>query len=143
LTGRLLPDAAADRPDVPRYESLPGPRPLLGLGGLPSGCDRALLVEGPFDYLLLSEWGEPALALGGSACAPAHLDQFARFRRVGLLLDRDDAGARAAASLAAALGERAVVITLPDGAKDVGDLAAWPDGRRRLVAALADAGLGA
>ena len=136
LIGRLLPDAAARLPDAPRYESLPGPRPLLGLGSLPPGCDRAVLVEGPFDHLLLCEWGYPSVALGGTAGSPAMLAALSRFRRVVLLLDRDEAGARATAELAAALGERAAVGTLPDGVKDVGELATWPDGRQRLATAL-------
>ncbi len=54
-----------------------------------------------------------------------------------LALDRDAAGTRATMHLTAALGERAVPLTLPDAVKDVGELATWPDGRQRLAAALA------
>jgi hypothetical protein len=54
-----------------------------------------------------------------------------------LALDRDDAGARAAAELSAVLGERATVVPLPGGIKDVGELAGRPDGRRRLAETLA------
>ena len=136
LTGRLLPSAHRSALDVPRYESLPGLRPLLGLGSLPPDCARVVLVEGPFDHLLLCEWGYPAVALGGTAGSAAMLAALTRFRRVVLLLDRDEAGARAMAELAAALGERAAVGTLPDGVKDVGDLATWPDGRQRLAPTL-------
>jgi DNA primase len=138
LTGRLLPGAPAAS-GAPRYQSLPGPRPLFGLGALPPEPPRVLVSEGVFDALLLGAWGLPAVALGGVACPPAMLATLARFPQVVLLLDRDAAGDRAAVALLTALGDRAVAAALPDGAKDAGDLATWPDGRARLLAALARA----
>lgn len=140
LTGRLLPGPAAAA-GAKRYECLPGPRPLLGLGSLPPTVDHVLVVEGVFDLLLLAEWGEPAVALGGTGWTPAVLAALARFDRLGLVLDNDEAGRRATADLVAALGERARVVPLPPGVKDVGELAGAPAGRRQLAAALAAAGL--
>lgn len=51
----------------------------------------------------------------------------ARFERVVLLLDNDEAGRRAAEHIAGTLGERAVVVSLP-GVKDVAELATQSDG---------------
>ncbi|MCC6629305.1 MAG: toprim domain-containing protein [Chloroflexi bacterium] len=141
LTGRSLPDRLPDRPDAPRYVALPGPRPLVGLGVVSPDPPWVLVVEGVFDALLLDAWGLPAVALGGVTCPPALVAALARFSRLVLLLDRDPAGERATAALQTALGDRAVAATLPAGVKDASDLAAWPDGRARLLAALADAGV--
>ena len=46
-----------------------------------------------------------------------------------LVLDGDEAGREAAAHLAEALGERARVVELPEGVKDVNELGALPGGR--------------
>ncbi|MCC6629391.1 MAG: toprim domain-containing protein [Chloroflexi bacterium] len=134
LTGRLLPGAAD--PAARRFDSLPGPRPLLGLGRLPPQRDRVVVVEGIFDLLLLDAWGWPAVALGGAGWTRAQAAALARFQQVWLLFDADEAGQRATAALAAALGQRATPVAVPAGAKDVGDLATLPDGRAHLAALL-------
>lgn len=136
LTGRLLPGAAAAPPHAPRYESLPGPRPLLGFGRLPPATRTVVVTEGVFDLLLLAEWGYPAVALGGASPARSLVQALTRFDRVVLLLDSDAAGQRGTAELVAALGARTVPIRLPAGVKDVADLAMVADGRQRLAAVL-------
>lgn len=137
LTGRRLPGAAETPPEAPRYESLPGPRPVLGLGRLaPTTTRTVLATEGVFDLLLLAEWGYPAVALGGASPARCLVQALTRFDRVVLLLDSDAAGQRGTAELVAALGARAVSIRLPADVKDVAELATVADGRQRLAAML-------
>ena len=60
LAGRAIdPDAA------PRFQSLPGPKPVLGLGRLGPAPSWAVLGEGLFDWLALARWGIPACARPG------------------------------------------------------------------------------
>ena len=134
LTGRVFEERW---PEAHRYHSLSLPKPLLGLERL-RGQRRIFLTEGPFDYLTLVSWGLPAAALLGSE--PGHqvmqLLQGLRAERIVLVLDADDAGRDAQERLAAALGDRAQPLTLPEGAKDVNELATVEGGREAFFAAL-------
>jgi DNA primase len=56
-----------------------------------------------------------------------------------LVLDGDEAGRAATAHLATALGERARVLELPDGIKDVNELGTRPDGRQTFFRLLDEA----
>jgi DNA primase len=120
----------------PKYLGLPGAKPLLGWEAAP-GSPMVILVEGVFDWLTLVQWGFPALALVGTRVRPEVLRALgARFERVYLALDADDAGREAAAALAGALGPRAATVRLPDGVKDVAELSPRPDGRAVFADAL-------
>ena len=55
LAGRAV---ASDR--TPRFQSLPGPKPVLGLGRLGPAPPWAVLAEGLFDWLAITGWGLPA-----------------------------------------------------------------------------------
>src|SRR5205085_998659 len=49
-----------------RYLGLPGNKPLMGWDAAleAAGCGAAIVVvEGPFDWLVLQRWGIPSLAL--------------------------------------------------------------------------------
>ena len=122
LVGRALDDGAA-----PKYLGLPSRKPLLGWEAA-SAESEVWLTEGVFDWLALRCWGYPALALVGTHVRGAALAALARFERIHLLLDNDEAGRAATAELARTLGQRAVPVALP-GAKDVAELAARPGGR--------------
>jgi len=122
LIGRTI-DPDDDRS---KYLGLPGPKPLLGWETAKDSAE-VCLVEGVFDWLTLLNWGYPALALVGTHVRPAALKALARFERVFLLLDNDEAGQAAAADLAKALGSQAVVTRLP-GVKDVAELGIVPEG---------------
>jgi DNA primase catalytic core len=120
----------------PKYLGLPGAKPLLGWE-MALGSPAVILVEGVFDWLTLVQWGFPALALVGTRVRPEALRALgARFERVYLALDADDAGREAAATLARALGPRAATVRLPDGVKDAAELAPRPDGRAVFADAL-------
>jgi len=94
-----------------------------------------VVVEGPFDWLTLQRWHYPSVALVGTHVRPAAVKALARFERIYLALDADQAGQTAAAELARTLGERAVQVVLP-GVKDVGELAMSPDGQGIFAHAL-------
>ena len=139
----LVGRAVEDTPAAPKYLGLAGEKPLLGwewarsaawpLG--PAAPPGALVVEGPFDWLTLVQWGLPAVALVGTHVRRDVLGELGRFARLYLALDADDAGRAGAAVLREALGPRAVPVALP-GVKDVAELALLPEGRAVFVDAL-------
>jgi len=121
LTGRALGQVA------PRYLNLRLATPLLGLGMVRG--DEVVVTEGPFDWLTAVQWELRAVALLGTRISRSTVQSLARFRRVYLALDTDDAGRRAADGLAAALRQRAIVVELPPGVHDLNDLGRSPAGR--------------
>jgi len=133
MTGRVLSDSS-DHP----YLNLALPKPLLGYDAA-RGRPRIVLTEGPFDWLALVSWGLPACALLGTQPAPHALRLLDRTRSVVLVLDNDGPGRDGAASLADTLGDRATIVALPDGVKDVGQLSLLPDGRETFFQLLAEA----
>jgi len=122
----------------PKYRGLALPRPLLGFERA-RGHQRVFLTEGPFDWLTLVGWGLPSCALLGTQPGPDTLRLLARARSVVLVLDTDEAGRAAAMNLAASLGDRARVVQLPDGVKDVNELGVQPDGREAFFRAVDEA----
>ncbi|GMU40146.1 MAG: hypothetical protein AMXMBFR23_10120 [Chloroflexota bacterium] len=133
MTGRVLA-GTSDHP----YLNLALPKPLLGYDAV-RGRPRVILTEGPFDWLALLSWGLPACALLGTQPAPHALRLLDRTRSVVLVLDGDEPGREGAATLAEALGDRATVITLPEGIKDVSQLSLRPDGRETFFELLDEA----
>ena len=132
LTGRAVQPNAK-----PRFQAVPGPKPVLGLGALGPAPSWVVLTEGVFDYLALAAWGYPACAALGTQ----GMDKVAAALRgrphVFLAFDNDDAGREAAQGLRELLGRRAAVVNLPQGIADVGQLATLPNGNllfRRLLA---------
>ena len=151
LAGRIVvPELRHDRPtwligrqlqvdpndERPRYLGLPGRKPLLGWDQVqrePSVC----LVEGMFDWLTLRMWGYPVLALLGTDLRTALIADLGNvFQRIYLVLDNDEAGLEAAHRLLQQLDPIAVGVLLPEGIKDVGELAPRPDGRLLFAEAL-------
>ncbi len=105
-----------------KYLGLPLPKPLYGLQAL-GKSKTAFLTEGYFDWLTLLSWGYPALCLGGTRLKSQHVALLAGLERIYLALDSDQAGEEGAAKIQEALGERAVILRLPAGVKDVNELA--------------------
>ena len=98
------------------------------------------MTEGVFDVLTLRQWALPALALLGTHASSNALRALARFERIYLALDNDEAGRAATAELRSVLGSRLVPVGLPQDIKDVGDLALVPDGKALFMTALRNAG---
>ncbi len=144
LVGRILEQVQVTQADEnadespPKYLALRGSKPLLGWEQA-RGSATVIAVEGVFDLLTLRKWGFPAVALVGTHTRPDILDQLRTFRRVYLVLDQDKAGLEATVKLVDALGPNTVPVALPEGVKDVADLAPRPDGQDLLAAALLEA----
>ncbi len=135
LAGRALQPSAK-----PRFQSLPGPKPVLGLGRLPSGSPLVVVAEGLFDWLCLAQWGLPAVAALGTHGLERVASALRGCPRVFIAFDGDDAGREAAERLESLLGGRAAVVALPKGFSDVAELATHPMGKKiflRLMAVAA------
>ena len=134
LVGRALD------PDVkPRFQALPGPKPVLGLGRLGPAPPLAVVAEGVFDWLALTGWGIPSCAALGTQGVDRVASALRGCPRVFLAFDNDDAGKEATERLLTLLGRRAAVVTLPQGVGDVGELAALPHGRAVFLRLLSQA----
>ncbi|MYC37865.1 MAG: toprim domain-containing protein, partial [Chloroflexi bacterium] len=132
LTGRAVQPEAR-----PRFQALPGSKPLLGMARLGPAPPWVIVAEGVFDYLTLAAWGHPAVAALGTQGMDKVSTALRGCPRVFLAFDNDDAGNTAATSLKQLLGNRAAVVNLPQGVGDVGELATLPRGQpvfRRLLA---------
>ena len=127
---RWLAGRAIDRERTPRFQALPGPKPVLGLARLGHAPPWAVVTEGVFDWLVLSEWGIPACAALGTQGMERVAAALRGCPRVFLAFDRDDAGREATAALAGLLGPSAAVVELPENVADVAELATHADGRR-------------
>ena len=126
---RWLAGRAVDPNAAPRFQALPGPKPVLGLGRLGFAPPWAVLAEGVFDWLAIAGWGLPACAALGTQGVEKAAASLRGCPRVFLAFDSDDAGREAAERLEGLLGRRAATVTLPEGVGDVGELAAHPHGR--------------
>ena len=134
LVGRAL------NPDVkPRFQALPGPKPVLGLGRLGPTPPLAVVAEGVFDWLALTGWGLPAVAALGTQGVERIASALRGCPRVFLAFDADDAGLEATERLLTLLGRRAAAVTLPQGVGDVGELAALPQGSTVFLRLLSQA----
>ena len=132
LTGRAV--AANTKP---RFQAMPGPKPVLGLAALEPARPYVIVTEGVFDYLTLASWGYSACAALGTQGLDKVAAALRGCPRVFLAFDNDGAGYEAAGSLKELLGRRAAVVNLPRGISDVSELANLPHGHllfNRLLA---------
>ncbi len=126
---RWLKGRALDSGAKPRFQALPGPKPVLGLGRLGPTPPWAVVTEGVFDWLLLTGWGLPACAALGTQGMERIASALRGCPRVFLAFDNDDAGREATDGLLTLLGRRAAAVALPEDIGDVAELAALPQGR--------------
>ena len=136
---RWLVGRAVDPDRTPRFQALPGPKPVLGLGRLGVAPPWAVVAEGVFDWLALAGWGIPACAALGAQGVERVAAALRGCPSVFLAFDNDDAGLEATERLAGLLGRRAAAVTLPQGVGDVGELAAHSQGRSLFLRLLARA----
>ena len=123
------------RPTSPRFQALPGPKPVLGMGRLGPAPSWTVVAEGLFDWLSLTGWGLPAAAALGTQGVERVAAALRGCPRVFLAFDNDDAGREATERLQTLLGRRAAA--LPPGVGDVAELAALPQGRAAFLRLLA------
>ncbi len=134
LKGRALePDAR------PRFQALPGPKPVLGLGRIGPSPPWAVVTEGVFDWLLLTGWGFPSVAALGTQGVERVATALRGCPRIFLAFDGDDPGREATDGLLTLLGRRAAAVALPEGIGDVGELATLPQGRTLFLRLLSQA----
>ena len=134
LVGRALdPDAR------PRFQALPGPKPVLGLGRLGPAPAWVVVAEGVFDWLVLASWGVPAVAALGTQGVERVASALRGCPRVFLAFDNDEAGLEATERLAGLFGRMAASVALPQGVGDVAELAALQRGRAAFLRLLARA----
>ncbi len=126
---RWLAGRAINRAASPRFQSLPGSKPLLGLGRLGPTPPWAIVTEGLFDWLALAQWGLPACAALGTQGLERVAHALRGCPRVFVTFDSDEAGREATERLAGLLGRRAAALSLPAGVADVAELAASSRGR--------------
>ncbi len=118
MVGRAIaPDAK------PRFQALPGPKPVLGLGRLGPAPPWVVLTEGVFDYLTLADWGHPACAALGTQGLERVAESLRGCSQVFVAFDNDEAGNLATKALKDIKGNMAAVVRLPDGVCDVAKLA--------------------
>ena len=132
LTGRAIRANA-----TPRFQALPGRKPVLGLRGLAAPLPWIVVAEGLFDWLALASWDLPACAALGTQGMDKVASALQGQPRVFLAFDADAAGREAAGQLRELLGpHRTAVVTLPNGVGDVAELATRPDGRSNFLGLL-------
>ena len=136
---RWLAGRAVAPDTMPRFQALPGPKPVLGLGRLGPAPPWAVVAEGLFDWLTLAGWGLPAIAALGTQGLDRVTSALRGCPRVFIAFDNDDAGGEAAERLADLLGRRAAVVTLPQGVGDVAELATYSHGRAFFLRLLGQA----
>ena len=116
LYGRFIKDK--------RFQCLPFNRPMLGLKEV-AGAECVIITEGLFDWISLKQWGLPAVALSGTHGMATRRGAFKDNLHVITAFDSDKAGADAHERTAEELGsERTAAVPLPNGVKDIGELAA-------------------
>ena len=136
---RWLVGRAVDPDRTPRFQALPGPKPVLGMGRLGPAPSWTVVAEGLFDWLALTGWGLPAAAALGTQGVERVAAALRGCPRVFLAFDNDDAGREATGRLQTLLGRRAAAVALPPGVGDVAELAARPQGRAAFLRLLAQA----
>ena len=136
---RWLVGRAVDPDRTPRFQALPGPKPVLGMGRLGPAPSWTVVAEGLFDWLSLTGWGLPAAAALGTQGVERVAAALRGCPRVFLAFDNDDAGREATERLQTLLGRRAAVVALPPGVGDVAALAARPHGRAAFLRLLTQA----
>ncbi len=136
---RWLVGRAVDPDRTPRFQALPGTKPVLGLGRLGPAPPWAVVAEGVFDWLALATWGVPAVSALGTQGVERVASALRGCPRVFLAFDNDEAGLEATGRLAGLLGRRSAAVTFPQGVGDVAELASLPQGRSVFLRLLARA----
>ncbi len=103
---RWLVGRAVDPDRTPRFQALPGPKPVLGLERLGPAPPWAVVAEGVFDWLALAQWGIPAVAALGTQGVERIASALRGCPRVFLAFDAADAGLEATERIAGLLGRR-------------------------------------
>lgn len=110
-----------------KYLGLRIPKPIYGLVEA-KDSPVLFLVEGHFDWLVLKQWGYPAILAGGTNIPKWSLAAL-RSRKIIIVPDNDVEGMKAATSLYNQLPDGTILDYKDLGVKDVGELAVKKNGR--------------
>ena len=125
---------AGGRTPSPKYLSLRGERPILGLDRVVNQ-PSVYVVDGPFDWLAAVSWGLPAFAICGTHFPADRLPALQAAVAIYGVFDPDRAGRSAAERFAPQMGSRWRPVRLPNGL-DLAELAALGDQGRETFHAL-------
>lgn len=110
-----------------KYLGLRIPKPLYGLREAMQS-DTVFLVEGHFDWLILKQWGFPAIVSGGINIPSYNLLPL-RSRRLVIVPDNDAPGMESAQSIASRVPNSIILDYSRLGVKDVGELGTESSGK--------------
>ena len=113
-----------------KYLGIRIPKPIFGLLDV-IDSPAIFVVEGHFDWLILRQWGYPAVALGGTN-VPAYNMIPLKSRKVIIVPGNDDVGMKAAKSLQSRLPDSILLDYAQWGAKDIGELALMEEGQTKF-----------
>lgn len=117
--------------DRVKYLGIRAPKPIYGLYDQ-RRAPVLFMTEGQFDYLILRQWGYPAIAVGGSHTTEANLGVL-KHRKIVYVPDNDDEGAAAAIRMEKTLADVTILDYASLGAKDVGELAETANGQEQFT----------
>jgi DNA primase len=138
LAGRTVPRVKGAMAPKAKYLFLSGvAKPIYGRD-LVAGSRDVFVSEGIIDYLLMQQWGCPAVCTLGVYLKPEYVEFLDGFDRVFLVPNRDDAGRRMWKACKEAFGDRLYTVLVPEDMGDVGDLAMQAAGPRRVFQDMVD-----
>jgi DNA primase len=119
MTGRTVIN------DRIKYLGLRMPKPLCGFYES-RNSPILFLVEGNFDYLILRQWGYPAIVMSGAHISKPNYTLL-QGRTIVVVPDNDDTGMKAAREVKKTMPTSIVLDYSKLGAKDIGELAVKPN----------------
>lgn len=117
--------------DKLKYLGLKIARPLYGLADIVDS-PIVFLVEGHFDWLVLKQWGFPAVVSGGVSLPAYNLIPL-RSRRLVIVPDNDEPGMMSATAIASKVEGSTILDYADMGVKDVGDIATISGGMEAFI----------
>ncbi len=124
MTGRTVINAK------PKYLGLRMPKPIMGFHQY-RHSPILFMVEGQFDWLLLRQWGYPAIVMSGSHINK-HNQQLLRGKFIVYIPDNDEVGKKAAELIIEKFGQvnTAIIDISESGCKDISE---WVQKENRLA----------
>ena len=108
--------------DKIKYLNIRTPKVFYGLADA-WASSVIFVTEGHFDWLILREWGYPAIVVGGTHVKDIDID-ILRQRNIVIVPDNDAEGIKAGLRLKAKIGNSAIILDYADmGIKDIGEAA--------------------
>lgn len=113
-----------------KYLGLRMPKPIWGFAQV-SNSPILFVSEGQFDWLVLKQWGFPAIVLSGSHLPHYHRSAL-RNKKLVYIPDNDETGMKAARQMSAIFKNTNILDYTELGVKDIGELGAKEDGEERF-----------